>query len=55
MTNGLLIWCIVLAFLGLNSALIAWFIVRLTAGPIWALVAFNVILGVTCFAIFQFV
>jgi len=54
-TAGLLIWCIVLAFLGLNTALVAWFLLRLSAGPIYALVAFNAMLFATCWGIIQLV
>ena len=41
----------VLAFFGLNTALVAWFILRFTVGPLWALVVFNTVLVGTCFAI----
>lgn len=47
----MIIWGIVLAFFGLNTALIAWLIVRLTVGPVWALIGFNAVLVGTCFGI----
>jgi hypothetical protein len=53
MTTGMLVWMIVLAFLGLNAALIAWFIVRFTAGPFWALFVFNAVLFGTVYHIIQ--
>lgn len=47
----MIIWGVVLAFFGLNTALIAWFILRFTVGPIWALIGFNAVLVGTCFVI----
>lgn len=47
----MIIWGVVLAFFGLNIALIAWLIVRLTAGPVWALIVFNAVLAGTYFGI----
>lgn len=55
MTAGILIWCLVLAFFGLNMSLVAWVILRFTAGPFWALVAFNAVLVGTCYGILQLV
>ena len=47
----MIIWGAVLAFFGLNIALITWLIMRLTVGPIWALVVFSVALAATYFGI----
>ena len=49
-----MIWAIVLAFFGLNTALVAYVVVRLTVpthGPWLALVTFNVVLIATCFGV----
>lgn len=55
MTTGVLIWCVVLAFFGLNTSLVAWLILRITAGPIWALVGFNAMLVATIYNIVQLI
>ena len=41
----MIIWGAVLGFFGLNIALLAWLAVRITVGPIWALVVFNAVLA----------
>lgn len=53
MTTALLIWSVVLAFLGLNAALVAWFILRFWIGPWAALLAFNAVLIATVYHILQ--
>ena len=55
MSAGVLIWAVVLSFLGINSALIAWFILRFTAGPMWALVGFNAVLMTTIYCVVQLI
>ena len=52
MSAGLLVWAVVLAFLGLNLGLVAWLSLRFTLGPIWALIAFNSTLACTIWAVF---
>ena len=52
-TPGLLIWCVVLAFLGLNAALVGWLVIRFTFGPWWALVVFNAVLIATIYHIYS--
>lgn len=50
-----LVWAMVLAFFGLNTALVAWFIVRFTItgdhGGLLAILAFNAVLIATCFGV----
>lgn len=50
-SGPMIVWAVVLAFLGISTALIAWLIVRLTVGPLSALVVFNAVLVGTYFAI----
>lgn len=47
----MIIWGAVLAFFGFSIAFIAWLIVRLTVGPLWALVVFSTVLAGTYFGI----
>lgn len=49
----MIIWCVVLGFLGLNMALVAWFVLRFTVGAFWALVGFNAVLVGTCLSIVE--
>ena len=55
MSAGLLVWCVVLAFLGLNLAIVAWLILRLTIGGIAATLGFHAILATTIFGIIQLI
>lgn len=47
----MIVWAVVLAFFGLNTALIAWVVLRFTVGALGALVGFNVVLAGTVFSI----
>ena len=47
MSAGLLVWAVVLAFLGLNTALVAWVVLRFTVGGFWAMVGFQAVLLTT--------
>lgn len=47
----MIVWAVVLAFLGISTALITWIVLRLMAGPFWALVGFSAVLVGTYFAI----
>ncbi len=47
----MIVWGAVLGFFGLNIALLAWLAVRITIGPIWALVVLNAVLTGTYFGI----
>ena len=51
----MMVWAIVLAFFGLNVALAGWLVVRFTAGPVWAMATFNLILIMTIYGILQIV
>lgn len=51
MSAGLLVWCVILAFLGLNTALVAWVVLRLTAGGFWAMIGFQAVLVTTIWGI----
>lgn len=55
MSTGLMVWCLVLAYLGLNTALVAWLILRLTAGGLWATVGFHTILVTTLWGILSLI
>ena len=55
MSAGLLVWAVVLAFLGLNTALVAWLVLRLTVGGLWAAVGFQAILLATICGILQLI
>lgn len=55
MTTSIAIWCTVLAFFGLNTAVVAYFVVRITTNALWGLLAFNAILMATCWGIVQIV
>ena len=47
----MIVWGAVLGFFGLNIALLAWLAVRITVGPIWALIVFYAVLAGTYFGI----
>lgn len=53
MTSATLIWCVVLAFFGLNVAVAGWLVLRFTVGAWSALIGFNAILIATCYGIIQ--
>lgn len=55
MSAGLMVWCVVLALLGLNLALVAWLILRLTVGGFWATLGFQAMLATTIFGILQLI
>jgi len=55
MSTGLLVWCLVLAFVGLNLALIVWITLRLSVGAAAAQLGFYIMLASTCWAIFSLV
>ena len=53
MSAGILVWTVVLAFLGLNIALVAWLVLRLTVGGFWATLGFQAVLVTTIWGILQ--
>ena len=55
MSAGILVWCVVLAFLGLNMATVAWLVLRLTVGGMWAMIGFQAVLLTTVFGIIQLI
>ena len=55
MSAGLLVWCLVLAFFGLNLALVAWLILRVTLGAFWATVGFQAMVLTTIWGILSLV
>lgn len=55
MSAGLMVWCVVLAFLGLNTALVAWVVLRFTAGGLWAMLGFHTILLTTVWGILSLI
>lgn len=55
MSAGILVWCVVLAFFGLNLALVAWAMLRLTIGGFWAMLGFQTILLTTVWGILSLI
>ena len=54
MSAGLLVWYI-LAFLGLNLALVAWLILRVTIGGFWAMIWLQTVLLTTVWGILSLI
>lgn len=52
---GILVWCVILAFFGLNLALVAWLVLRLAIGGIAATLGFQAILLTTVWGILSLI
>lgn len=52
---GLIVWCLVLAFFGLNLALVAWVMLRLAIGGVAATLGFQAILLTTVWGILSLI
>ncbi len=55
MSAGLIVWCLVLAFFGLNLALVAWVMLRLAIGGVAATLGFQAILLTTVWGILSLI
>ena len=55
MSADILVWVVVLAFLGLNTALVAWVVLRVAVGGFWAALGFQAVLLTTIWGILSLI